>query len=162
MGTNTVVGLLDLISAAVTPVVLISACAALILGINNKHTGISDRMRILAAEYRQADTSPSRRRQILDQIPIFFRRFRLTWYALGALYGAVMLFTATTLQIILTHRRLATGPMSTLALFDSGVGFMFVAACMEIVEVILFLASLAIEIRDIPSTEPAPTSGSRK
>ncbi|HLV81059.1 MAG TPA: DUF2721 domain-containing protein [Chthonomonadaceae bacterium] len=154
METNTVSGLLDLISAAVTPVVLISACAALILGINNKHTGISDRMRTMAAEYRQAETLPARRRQIYDEILVFRRRFRLTWYALGALYGAVMLFTATTLQIIFTHRRLATGPMSTLALFEAGVVLMFVASCLEIFEVFFSLKSLDIEMRDLPSSPP--------
>ena len=154
MDTNTVSGLLNLVSAAVTPVVLISACGALVIGINNKHTGISDRIRLMAAEYRQAETEPTRRRQILDEFPVFHRRFRLTWYALVALYGAVMLFTATTLQIVLTHRRLVSGPMSTLALFDTGVVLMFVASCMEIGEVALSIRTLSIEMRDIPTSPP--------
>ena len=162
MDTNTVSGLLNLISAAVTPVVLISACAALILGINNKHTGVSDRMRALAAEYRHTETPPSRRTQILDQIPIFYRRFWLTWYALGSLYGAVMLFTGTALLIILTRRRLSTGPLITLTLFEIGVVLMFVASCLEILEVAFSLKSLRIEMRDLPSSEPAPAPPSPK
>jgi hypothetical protein len=43
---------LSLISAAVTPVVMISACAVLIMGIASKHAGLSDRVRTLASEYR--------------------------------------------------------------------------------------------------------------
>ena len=45
-------GLLQLINAAVTPVVMISACATLIIGINTKHSGAADRVREIARRYR--------------------------------------------------------------------------------------------------------------
>src|SRR5438552_10239630 len=93
--------LLQLISAAVTPVVMISACAALILGINNKHTGISDRLRNLLVECRNSDTPKERRDQLLEESAVFYRRFRLTLYSLFALYAAVIAFTLTALLLLL-------------------------------------------------------------
>jgi hypothetical protein len=150
MNPGTLSGLLQLLSAAVTPVVMISACAALILGVNNKHSGLSDRLRSIATEYRQPGAPETRRQQIRDQIPVFHQRFLYTWIALWTLYGAVITFTLTVLLIVLTQTRVLTSANGTLSLFILGVVLMLVAAGMEIAEIALAHRSLRIEIRDIP------------
>ena len=159
MDTNSVSGLLSLISSAVTPVVLISACAALIMGTNNKIMVVTDRLRHIAAEYRQAATSPARRQQILEQIPVFYRRYRLSWYAQTLLYVAVTLFITTTLQIILIQRQLTFIPWLSLLFFGIGILLMLVACCLEIREVFLSRRCMEIEIHDLysPQTVPAPS-----
>ena len=48
-------GLLGLITSAVKPVVLISAAASLILGINQKQANVADRLRTLATEHGVTD-----------------------------------------------------------------------------------------------------------
>src|SRR5580698_5017740 len=83
--TGAVASLLHIISAAVTPVVMISACASLLLTINNKHSNISDRMRNLAVELRSGNCTPARRKQVLSEIGVFRRRFSLTYVAHMAL-----------------------------------------------------------------------------
>src|SRR5579871_4380496 len=98
--------LLQLINAAVTPVVLISACAALILGVNNKHTSIADRLRMFAADLRTPDCPQSRKDQIAAQAAIFFRRYRLTWAALGSLYASVVAYILMILVIVLAQKQL--------------------------------------------------------
>jgi len=142
-------GLLQLISAAVTPVVLISACAALILGVNNKHTAIADRLRTFAAELRGPDRSSDRDAQVSEQIAIFFRRFRLTWMALAVLYGAVVAFVCMILILVLAQKHLLAKPFAALPLFIVGICFMMTATVFEMVEVGLSIDCIKIELRDV-------------
>src|SRR5579862_6452474 len=135
MGAGTSSALLQLISAAVTPVVMISACAALILGINNKHSSIADRIRTSLAESRLPGTQAARRKQLGEQIPLFYRRYLFTWASLVALYVAVMVFTLTTLLLVFTQRRVLTFDSGTLTLFVAGVVLMLAAACFELAEI---------------------------
>jgi hypothetical protein len=53
---------LQVVASAVTPVVLVSATAILIGGVNARHVAIADRIRSLTAEFRNAATisSPAR------------------------------------------------------------------------------------------------------
>src|SRR5579863_2741899 len=65
------------IAAAVTPVVMISANAILIGSISSKHQAMSDRLRILTAEWRSRGTSAPRRGSIQAQVQIF--TLRIAW-----------------------------------------------------------------------------------
>ncbi len=156
MEPNASAGLLQLISAAVTPVVMISACAGLILGVNNKHTSLSDRIRDAARECRLAITTPDRREQLLEQLAVFHRRFLLTWMSLCALYGATAAFTLTTLLIVFAQRKLAVAGSGTLPFFLLGVGLMLLATCLEVCEIALSTRGLHIEMRGLrdPSVPP--------
>jgi len=162
MNSGTTAGLLQLISAAVTPVVMISACAALILGINNAHTGISDRIRLLIGECRQA--TEERRQQLREQLPLFYRRFLLSWYALIALYMAVGAFLLTTMLLLITQKHLTPAEPLTLGLFIIGIALMLLASALELVQISLAVRSLRIEARDIiPFTgDLADTEKSRR
>jgi hypothetical protein len=149
---NIVAGLLHIISAAVTPVVMISACASLLLTINSKHMNISDRIRTFATELRGKGCTPARRRQLLREIEVFQRRFAMTYVAHVALNIAVIIFILSVIVIIFTQRRLAVSPWTTLMLFLAGTALMFVAMCCELVEISLSTRSLRIELEDIVRT----------
>jgi hypothetical protein len=141
--------LLQLISSSVTPVVMISACAALILGVNNKLNSISDRLRLILAECRLPSITEARSSQLIPQATAFYRRFRVTWYALLALYAAVVAFTITTLLILLTEKRILSFTNGTLISFIAGIAMMLFAAAAELVEIKLSHDTLRIEMNDI-------------
>lgn len=142
-------GLLQLINAAVTPVVLISACAALILGINTKHTAIADRIRIFAGELRGTSDTEERKAQIREEVTVFFRRYRLTWLALASLYAAIFAFVLMILLIILAQKHIMNWEAGIVAMFLVGIGLTLCAVVFEICEVRLSIRSLEIELRDV-------------
>jgi CHASE3 domain sensor protein len=139
----------QLIAAAITPVALISACAALILGINNKHSGISDRIRQAAADIRKEQSETPRCMQLRRQVHIFFIRFRLTWYALVALYAAIVCLSLCVLLIVYSQQHQMVFSNGTLLLFIASVVLMLVASFLEIGEVGLSMRSLRAEVTDI-------------
>lgn len=139
----------QLIAAAIAPVALISACAALILGINNKHTGISDRIRQAVADARKEETDSPRRHQLLKQVHIFFIRFRITWYALVALYAAIVCLSLCVLLIVYSQQHRLLFANGTLLLFLIGVALMLLASFLEIGEVGLSMRSLRAELDDV-------------
>lgn len=153
MNAGTTAGLLQLISAAVTPVVLISACAALILGVNTKHTGIADRLRIFTAEQRNKQTDPVRLVQVESQITVFFQRFRLTWMSLASLYSAIFAFILMVLTILLAQQHATRNPVGALAMFIVGIALMLAAVIFEIMEVALSIRCMEIELRDAVTPE---------
>src|SRR5579862_4482129 len=77
------------ISAAVTPVVMISANAILISAISSKHQSMSDRLRALTAEWRNEATPVARREVIAAQVRLFNKR--LVWVT----WSHIVLYTAT-------------------------------------------------------------------
>jgi hypothetical protein len=83
------------ISAAVTPVVMISANAILISAISSKHQSMSDRLRALTAEWRNAATPVTpvtRREAIAGQLRLFDEQLRwVTLVAHRSLYGDSLL-----------------------------------------------------------------------
>lgn len=147
--------LLQLISAAVTPVVMISACAALILGVNNKHTAIADRLRLFAADLRSSQASADRKSQIGEQMSVFFHRYRLTWLSLASLYGSVISFILMILVIILAQKRIMHWEPGALLLFVLGIALMLCAVVFEVLEIRLSIRSLEVELRDVMK----PTTG---
>jgi len=158
MTSSTVAGLLHVISSAVTPVVMISACASLILTINSKHQNIADRIRAIATEIRGACCTRDRRKQLIDELHVFQRRFTLTYIAHVALNIAVIVFVLSVILIIFTQRRLFESGAPTLGMFLLGTALMFVAMCCELVEISLSTRSMRIEIEDIVALQEKPDS----
>ena len=158
MQALTIAALLQLISAAVTPVVMISACAALILGINNKHGSLSMQIRGTIADMRRVEPGSRRLTQLRRQLFIFNRRFRITQAALFSLYGAIGIFTATVLFILLAQKRML---ISTPALggFVFGAILMGCAALLEAGEVFLAGHALRIEMEDVLEENAAAQAG---
>ena len=93
---------LQVVASAVTPVVLVSATAILIGGVNARHVAIADRIRSLTAEFRNEATSSARRAGIQKQLPTFQLRIRLASWAISGLYLASACFVTMALIISAT------------------------------------------------------------
>jgi len=158
MNPNQFPAFLQVISAAVTPVVMLSACSALILGINAKHTGLADRIRAAADEYRRPHATRLRRSQLAGEIAIFRRRFNLAWIAVCLLYGAVIFFILTTLVIVLQQRHPHPLAATPVTLFVIGVVLMLGAACLEMAELSLAARTLQSGLSDIGVDADAPSN----
>jgi len=147
IGTDAI---LSVISAAVTPVVLVSACGTLTISVNARQQNLSALVRAAAAESRGEKVSDERRAQLLEQMRLMVRRFALTSFAATALYGAIVCFLATTL-VIAASQRTPGGRFSTpaLALFIFGLSLTLSAAVATVLEVALSRHTMTIELRDL-------------
>src|SRR3954454_4979623 len=134
MGTGA--GFLALISAAVTPVVMVSACATLIIGIGAKHAGLADQARNIAAQLRGAPEDSPRRPTLRRQLRIFLWRATLAWLAHCLLYLSAAIFASTVLAALLALRRTVHGWL-TLTLFTLGTLSLVPALILELMELLL-------------------------
>lgn len=145
--------LLQLITAAVTPVVMISTSALLIVGINAKHQSMSDRVRTLTTEFRAPSTKSERRAAISRQAHLFERRIAYTATGHRLLYLAIVLFLVTILLIIVSPLNVAWTP-AAYALFFSGVLLMLTAVAFELLELSFSNRTLQAEIHDVLENPP--------
>jgi hypothetical protein len=96
---------LGLLSAMITPAVLISACGQLIFSTSTRLARIVDRVRQLTPLLEQLfagevhEFADERRRQIDEQLAMYADRARLVQHALSSFYLALGLFVATTIAI---------------------------------------------------------------
>lgn len=139
---------LRVVTAAVTPVVMISASAILISGINSKHQSLSDRVRGLAAEFRGVDTSTARKDNISSQIRFFRRRLRFVAIAHMSLYCATACFIFMVMVISFTVK-ITTLVAWTLPFFLIGVALLLIAVGFEIRELRMSRETMRIELTDI-------------
>jgi hypothetical protein len=131
------------IAAAVTPVVMISANAILIGAISSKHQAMSDRLRILTAEWRNPGTSAARRESIRAQVRMFTLRIAWISRAHFLLYVATACFLAMVLGIALSL------PMLSLPLLLGGVILMLMAIFLELLDLRKARATIDLERSDI-------------
>ena len=138
----------QVLTAAVTPVVLVSATAILISGINSRYISISDRLRSLAHEYRDPSCPPERRVIITREIITFRHRMHLMSWAVRSLYAAVGAFIVDTLLISATlWRQMLAG--ATLPLFMAGILLVLFALVCQLLELRSSDRTIAIELSDI-------------
>jgi hypothetical protein len=136
------------ISAAVTPVVMISANAILISAISSKHQSMSDRLRALTAEWRNATTAVTRREAIADQVRIF--DVRLRWVTLShiVLYTATACFIAMVIVIAVSPALEALSGAS-LGLLIAGLALMFMGILLELLDLAKARATVGLEVKDV-------------
>jgi hypothetical protein len=139
---------LQILAAAVTPVVLISAAAILISGVNARYIAIADRMRTLAREYRDPGVDARRREIIAQQMSTFWTRVRLVSWAERMLYFAVACFTSVALMISAAMGRSLLAAAS-LSVFTAGILFIAMAIVLQLLELQFSNRTLALETRDI-------------
>lgn len=141
---------LQLIASAVTPVVLVSATAILISGVNARYIAIADRIRSLAAEFRNAATTPARRDSIKKQLPAFQIRVSLAAWSIRGLYLASGCFVTMALIISATLWReiIAT---ATVPLFVGGITLLLLSIALELLELQYANKTLFVEISDLIS-----------
>jgi hypothetical protein len=136
------------ISAAVTPVVMISANAILISAISSKHQSMSDRLRALTAEWRDAETSEARRETIVEQVRLFDQRLRWVTWSHIILYTATACFIAMVIAIAVSPALEALSGAS-LGLLLAGVTLMFVGIILELLDLAKAQTTVAIEIKSV-------------
>ncbi|ULH16759.1 DUF2721 domain-containing protein [Deinococcus sp. KNUC1210] len=93
----------SVLSAMITPAVLISACGALILSTSNRLGRMTDRVRSLTERFKELVTPEGQREPlardekhlIMAQLPKLTRRVRLLQRSLSAFYASVGLFVMT-------------------------------------------------------------------
>lgn len=138
------------ISAAVAPVVMVSASGLLFLGVQNKNLHLSDRVRGLAAEHRSLGTDPQakqRREQIREQLVYFERRIRFSQRALELLQIAIFCFVATSLALASTAWLTSMLVLTVSGvLFFAGVGAVVAALVFEFLEMHTGLRTIGIEM----------------
>ena len=142
------VGNMAAIAAAVTPVVMISANAILIGAISSKHQAMSDRVRSLTAEWRNAGTSQARRDAIRAQVRLFVPRIAWIARAHFLLYVATACFIAMVIAIAVTPF-IQTWATLSVPLLLSGVFLMLVAIVLELLDLGKASATLRAESRDV-------------
>ncbi len=141
------------LTSAVAPVVLVSAAGLIFNGVQSKNLHLSDRIRALTAELRNAATSTERRAQIADQLPLFARRIRLSQHALELIYIAMLCFIMTAL--LLAAAAWPTSPALPLLIsiiFVGGVSILIAALILEFIEMWVGLKTIAIETRGLLRT----------
>jgi hypothetical protein len=136
------------ISAAVTPVVMISANAILISAISSKHQSMSDRLRALTAEWRNEATPESRRKAIADQVRLFDERLRWVTWSHIILYTATACFI-TMVIVIAVSPALEALSGASLGLLVAGVALMFVGILLELLDLAKARTTVGVEIRDV-------------
>jgi len=131
------------IAAAVTPVVMISANAILIGAISSKHQAMSDRLRVLTAEWRTGNLTPARREAIRTQVRLFHTRIDWVSRAHFLLYVATACFIAMVMAIALRIDVLS------LPLLLAGVFLMLTAIVLELLDLRKADATIEVESREV-------------
>jgi len=139
---------LQIVATAVTPVVMVSSTAILAGGVNSRYIAIADRVRALAAEYRNPQTTEGRCKLICSQMPVFNRRVRLVSWAIRMCYIAMACFILMALVITATAFR-ETLISVTLPLFLVGIGFLLTAIIFQLMELQEANRTIGMEVKDI-------------
>ena len=149
---------LRIVTTAVTPVVMVSATAILISGVNARYISISDRMRSLSAEFRRDPVTEPRRENIRAQMKIFIRRLKLVEWAARILYVAVGAFIAMALLISLSVRH-AYFEMVTLPLFLLGLTLVIAAIVLQSLELKHSQQTIRLETLEVMASVRQHESG---
>jgi len=142
---------LSLLSAMITPAVLISACGTLIFSTSTRLARIVDRVRQLSHSFEQlytgsvTDFSEERRQEVERQLVLLAGRGRLIQRALTSFYVSLGIFVGTTLGIGLAALwpRITWLPTS---LGAAGTIVLFYGCVMLIGETRLSLRSVDLEM----------------
>jgi threonine/homoserine/homoserine lactone efflux protein len=142
---------LGLLSAMITPAVLISACGTLIFSTAARLARVVDRVRTLSRQLEQlyasdqGDFVAERRLETERQLSLQARRGRLIQRSLTALYGSLGFFVATTLAIGLAGLA-PRAPWIPAALGMAGTLVLFYGCMLFIGETRLALRSVDLEM----------------
>ena len=141
------------LSAMITPAVLISACGALIFSTSTRLGRVIDRVRSLTAKFEELARNPQademadeRRVLIYNQLDRQATRARLIQRAMAAFYIALGTFVATTVAIAVTSSVARNYTWIAVILGLLGAMFMLYGSVLLIVESRLALAAILTEM----------------
>ena len=144
---------LAVLTAMITPAVLISACGALIFSTSTRLGRVIDRVRSLTAKFEELAKNPQaddmaeeRRALIYGQLDRQMTRARLIQRAMAAFYTALGTFVATTVAIAVTSSLARTYTWITVLLGVMGALFMLYGSVLLIIESRLALAAILTEM----------------
>jgi hypothetical protein len=142
---------LDVLSAMITPAVLIMACGSLILTTSSRLIRAIDRVREFLPDMERLSMTPDggseeKRRMVIDQIGKLTSRARLLQRALASLYGAVGMFVTTSVVIGVSALFGAGLGWIPLLFGFIGAGLLFNASVLLIIESRIALAATYAEM----------------
>lgn len=137
--TSNLAGAVAILSAMITPAVLIAACGSLTISTSNRLGRAVERARALSGQFEALSRSESgdvseHRAMLFDQLRRATRRSRLLQRAMARIYMAISVFVATSVAIgivAVTSQRYAWIPIS---LGLAGAALLFNASVLLIVE----------------------------
>lgn len=151
--------MVQMITAAVAPVVLVSAAAILLGSINTRYTSLSSQFRMLTAEHRDPGTAEKRRRHISVQISLFYWRINAVWISILFLSLSIVLFIASILVLFVEAQRRSA---DSIALWLIGIGLvcMALSLVLEVAEIVFGRRTLCAEMADVSPDGPGPIDSS--
>jgi hypothetical protein len=143
---------LAVLTAMITPAVLISACGALIFSTGTRLGRVIDRVRTLTSKFEELARNPQaddlaeeRRVLIYGQLDRQISRARLIQRAMVAFYTALGIFVATTVAIAVTNAVARDFTWMAVLLGLLGAMFMLYGSVILIIESRLALAAILSE-----------------
>jgi len=144
---------LAVLTAMITPAVLISACGALIFSTSTRLGRVVDRVRVLSDRFQELAAHPEKdemfqERQVLifTQLDRQTSRARLIQRAMAAYYTALGIFVATTVTIAIVSATARNYTWIAVALGLIGTLFMLYGSVLLIVESRMALAAIMTEM----------------
>lgn len=144
---------LAVLTAMITPAVLISACGALIFSTATRLGRVIDRVRFLSARFEELARNPSADDMASERLPLLHQqlerqttRARLIQRSLVAFYTALGVFVATSVAIAVLNAVARSYMWMSVALGLLGSMFMLYGSVLLIVESRLALAAITSEI----------------
>lgn len=144
---------LAVLTAMITPAVLISACGALIFSTSTRLGRVIDRVRVLSEKFQELAAHPEKdemfqERQVLifTQLDRQTSRARLIQRAMAAYYTALGIFVATTVTIAIVSATARNYTWIAVALGLVGTLFMLYGSVLLIVESRMALAAIMTEM----------------
>jgi Protein of unknown function (DUF2721) len=144
---------LSVLTAMITPAVLISACGALIFSTGTRLGRVIDRVRFLSAKFEELAKNPQaddmadeRRTLIFTQLERQMARARLIQRAMVAFYSALGIFVATSLAIAVLNAVARNYTYVAVAFGVGGALFMLYGSVLLIIESRLALNAVLSEM----------------
>jgi Protein of unknown function (DUF2721) len=144
---------LAVLTAMITPAVLISACGALIFSTSTRLGRVVDRVRLLSERFQEIAKNPEqdemfeeRRMLIFTQLDRQTSRARLIQRAMTAYYTALGVFVASTVAIAIISITASNFTWIVVVLGLSGAMFMLYGSVLLIVESRMALSAIMSEM----------------
>ncbi len=144
---------LAVLTAMITPAVLISACGALIFSTSTRLGRVVDRVRTLAEKFEALakhpeadDMAEDRRRLVFAQLDRQTSRSRLIQRAMVAFYTALGIFVATSVAIAVVAAVAGSFTFVAVALGVVGALFMLYGSVLLVIESRMAMGAIASEM----------------
>lgn len=149
----------EILTAMITPAVLISASGTLVLSTSNRLTRVVDRVRTLAKEAQAGAHSGPQREFVARQLPALTARVHLLRTALTVLYAAIGLFILTSMTIGALGVIHLAATWISVAFALGGTGALLYASWLLVREARLAVVSTLDEMASLEASIAGPRAG---